>query len=97
MNPTQKEIEMTTSDFISEPLELDAREGDGIDVQLFWHPRSGSVTVSLFDTTHEQAFELLVDPAEALDAFNHPFAYAAFQNIPFTAPLRAHDEEPVAV
>ena len=38
MNPTQKEIEMTTSDFISEPLELDARAGDGIDVRLFWHP-----------------------------------------------------------
>jgi hypothetical protein len=97
MNPTQKEIEMTTSDFIREPLELDARAGDGIDVRLFWHPETGSVTVSVFDTTHEQAFELVVDPAQALDAFTHPFAYAAFKGVPFETPLRARDEEPVAV
>ena len=96
MNATQEEIEMTTSDYTSEPLELDARAGDGIDVRLFWHPDTATVTVSVFDTAHEQSFELLVDPADALDVFHHPFAYAAFQGIPFDAPLRAHDEEPVA-
>ena len=87
---------MTTSDFTSEARELDARSGDGIDVRLFWHPDTGAVTVSVFDTTHEQAFELVVDPARALDAFTHPFAYAAFTGVPFEAPLRARDEEPVA-
>jgi hypothetical protein len=96
MNTTQEEIQMTASDFTSNAKELDARAGDGIDVRLFWNPDNGTVSVSVFDTTHEQEFELVVDPADALDAFNHPFAYAAFQDIPFTAPLRAHDEEPVA-
>jgi hypothetical protein len=95
MNATQED-EMTASDFTSEPQELDARTGDGIDVRLFWHPATDTLTISVFDVTHEQEFELLVDPGEALDAFHHPFAYAAFRGIPFAAPLRAHDEEPVA-
>lgn len=88
---------MTASDFSSEAKELDARAGDGIDVRLFWHPGTDSVSVSVFDTTHEQSFVLVVDPADALDAFNHPFAYAAFKGVAFEAPLRAHDEEPIAV
>jgi hypothetical protein len=96
MNATQEEIEMTTSDFTSEPLELDARTGDGIAVRLFWHPGIDTVTVSVFDSTHEQAFELVVDADEALEAFHHPFAYAAFRGVPFATPLRAHEEEPVA-
>ena len=87
---------MTTSDFTSDARELDARMGDGIDVRLFWHPGTDRVTVSVFDSTNEQAFELLVDPARALDAFHHPFAYAASRGVPFAAPIRAHDEEPVA-
>jgi hypothetical protein len=91
-----KEPQMTTIDLMSEPVELDARSGDGIDVRLFWHPSTNAVTVSVFDTTHERAFELLVDPADAFDAFNHPFAYAAFQGVAFEIPLRARDEEPVA-
>jgi hypothetical protein len=96
MHATREEIQMTSSDFTSNAMELDARAGDGIDVGLFWNPNNNTVSVSVFDTTHEQAFELVVDPADALDAFNHPFAYAAFQGIRFETPRRAHDEEPVA-
>ena len=70
---------MTTSDFTSEARELAARTGDGIDVRLFWHPSSDTVTVSMFDATYGRAFEIAVDPEEALDAFQHPFAYAAFR------------------
>ena len=68
---------MTTSDFINEARELDRRAGDGIDVRLLWHPATGTVSVSVFDLTHEDAFEFVVDPANALDDFHHPFAYAA--------------------
>ena len=87
---------MTASDFAGNARELGARAGDGIDVRLFWNPDNDTVSVAVFDTTHEQSFELVVDPADALDAFNHPYAYAAFHGIPFTTPLRAHDEQPVA-
>ena len=45
------------------------------------------MTVSVFDSTHEQAFELPVDLGQALDAFNHPFAYAAFQGVPSRLPF----------
>jgi hypothetical protein len=90
MNATWEEIEMTTSDLIRAARELDARTGDGIDVRLFWQPTSDEVIVSVFDSTNKQAFELLVDPAEALEAFHHPFAYAAFQGVPVEAPAGAH-------
>lgn len=87
---------MTASDFASETKELDARNGDGIDVRLFWNADTETVSVSVFDASHEQRFELPVEPADARDAFNHPFAYAAYHGIPFATPLRAHDEQSVA-
>jgi len=92
MNATQEEIQMTASEITSNAMELDARAGDGIDVRLFWLPSTDTVSVSLLDKTQQQSFELVVDPTEALDAFNHPFAYAAFRGSPFATPLRAHDE-----
>ncbi len=88
---------MTSATNITEARELDARAGDGIDVRLLWYPATDTVTVSVFDLTHENAFELVVDSDHALDAFHHPFAYAAFQGIAFDVPLRAHDEQPLSV
>ena len=45
--------------------------------------RAGSsrVTVSVFDERTNNGFELEVDSRDALDAFNHPFAYAARSNM----------------
>ena len=57
--------------------ELAARESDGIHVLLLWHPSRDEVTVSVDDTRTGQYFELPVERNRALDAFNHPFAYAA--------------------
>jgi hypothetical protein len=72
---------MTTNGYINEAIELDARSSNGIDVRLFWCPGTNTVTVSVFDSTKEQVFELAVDPSEAREAFHHPFAYAAFQGM----------------
>ena len=77
---------------LTEARELDSRSGDGIDVQLLWHPADNSVSVFVYDATHNAAFEIDVDPHEALDAFHHPFAHAAHRGIAFEAPHRAHDE-----
>jgi hypothetical protein len=78
---TQREDEImelfTTTDFSADARELAARESDGIHVLLLWHPRSDEVTVSVDDTRTGQYFELPVERDRALDAFNHPFAYAA--------------------
>ena len=72
--------------------ELDSRTGDGIDVQLLWHPADNSISVFVFDATHGSAFEVAVDAKDALDAFHHPFAYAASRGVPFETPHRAHHE-----
>jgi hypothetical protein len=56
--------------------ELAARESDGINVLLLWHPRENAVTVSVEDARVGDCFQLAVAPERALDAFHHPFAYA---------------------
>ena len=57
--------------------ELAARENDGIHVLLLWHPRQDAVTVSVDDTRGGHRFDLAVARDRALEAFHHPFAYAA--------------------
>lgn len=56
--------------------ELDRRSNDGIDVTLLWNPRTNQIFVAVADERDGESFELEVDPANALDAFRHPYAYA---------------------
>ena len=86
---------MTPTTLITETRELDARAANGIEVRLLWHG-ADIVSVTVFDSTHGEAFEVVVEPDEALDAFHHPFAYAASHGVPFEAPQRAHDESQTA-
>lgn len=72
-----KLIELIDSPAPTEARELASRESDGIRILLFWHPRNDKVTVSVDDTRTGQFFELPVQKERALDAFYHPFAYAA--------------------
>jgi hypothetical protein len=57
--------------------ELAARETDDIHVLLLWHPGQDTVTVSVDDERGGQRFDLAVARNHALEAFHHPFAYAA--------------------
>ena len=57
--------------------ELAHRAGDGIDVALLWTKSTNRVTVAVLDTHSGQELEFEVDGSHALDAFNHPYAYAA--------------------
>ena len=57
--------------------ELAARDSDGIHVLLLWHPDENAVSVSVEDTRGGDRFHIAVAPDRALDAFYHPFAYAA--------------------
>ena len=57
--------------------ELASRESDGVLVLLLWHPDDDAVTVSVDDSRAGCSFELAVARDRALDAFYHPFAYAA--------------------
>jgi hypothetical protein len=57
--------------------ELATRESNGLHVVLLWHPREDALTVSVEDDRLGDRFQLAVAPDRALDAFYHPFAYAA--------------------
>jgi hypothetical protein len=57
--------------------ELAARDSDGVRVVLLWHADENAVSVSVEDARAGARFQLQVAPDRALDAFYHPFAYAA--------------------
>ena len=67
--------------------ELAHRSSNGIEVSLFWGPASGEVVVEVVDHSSEQSFELTVPSERALDAFHHPYAYAARQGVEYEAQL----------
>lgn len=69
---------MTLSPTTLSRRELDHRHSNGIDVTLSWCPTGGALFVTVLDEAGD-SFELRVDPDEALDVFNHPYAYAAFR------------------
>jgi hypothetical protein len=58
--------------------ELDRRRSDGIDVRLLWNQRDGSVTLAVSDSKTGDAFSIEIEPSDALEAFQHPYSYAAF-------------------
>ncbi len=66
---------MTTT-AINDWRELANRETDGLQVSLLWNSADGRVKVAVADTRLDQDFEFRVASADALAAFNHPFAYA---------------------
>jgi hypothetical protein len=55
--------------------ELDRRTKDGFDIRLLWDPHTDRVLVAVNDQQHCESFTIEADPAEALQAFHHPFAY----------------------
>jgi hypothetical protein len=57
--------------------ELAARRRAGLSVVLRWHPDADAVTVKVADSRTGDRFEIRVDREHALDAFYHPYAYAA--------------------
>ena len=58
--------------------ELDHRRSDGIEVTLLWNARTKAVSVSVVEERSAAGFQFEVPPADALDAFHHPYAYAAY-------------------
>jgi hypothetical protein len=59
-----------------ETRELGQRSGDGLDIVLLWRKNIGAIVVSVSDARSGENFEIPVPPEKALDAFEHPFAYA---------------------
>ncbi len=59
-----------------EKRELAHRRGGGIEVALLWQPGDGTVTVSVDDEQTGESFEVEVPRERALEAFEHPYAFA---------------------
>jgi hypothetical protein len=78
-----------TATFITDRRELAHRTSDEIEVTLFWTKPTNRVEIAILDTRSDSALEFEVDGSVALDAFNHPFAYAATQRVRNVAPLSA--------
>jgi hypothetical protein len=57
--------------------ELAHRQSDGIGVTLFWNEGTNRITIDVLDSRSGEALVFEVDGRAALDAFNHPYAYAA--------------------
>ena len=63
---------------------LARRANAGIQVTLLWEADTDSVAVLVRDTSTDDQFELSVEPgADALDTFDHPYAYAAWRGVEY--------------
>jgi hypothetical protein len=72
----------------TERRELAHRTSDGIEVTLFWSKASNKVTIAVVDSHSDEALEFEVSASAALDAFNHPYAYAATRQVRALATTR---------
>ena len=61
----------------TERRELAHRTGNGIEVTLLWTESTDRVMIAFVDTHSGEELEFAVDGSRALDAFHHPYAYAA--------------------
>ena len=56
--------------------ELDHRSNEDAEVTLLWNALTNRVFVSVLERRTEALFQFEVAPADALDAFHHPYPYA---------------------
>jgi hypothetical protein len=73
--------EMATS-AATERRELAHRTTNGIEVTLLWTKPTNTVAIAVVDTHCGEELEFEVAGRFALDAFNHPYAYAATVRFP---------------
>lgn len=57
--------------------EIDHRRADGIDVRLLWSQADEQILLVVADAWTGDAFSVEVEPGDALEAFQHPYSYAA--------------------
>ena len=63
---------------------LATRKNAGIEVTLLWTEDTNAVAVLVRDDCNNDQFELNVEPgSNALDAFEHPYAYAAWRGVEY--------------
>ena len=71
--PTPENDAMPTNSSI---VDLAERHNDGFDVVLLWARQTGRVWANVTHRRTGQTAQIDATPANALDVFKHPFAYA---------------------
>jgi hypothetical protein len=75
---TDRAADMATREGRNAPTRELAQRLSGTDeVLLLWHPGIDRVELCVSDVTTGEGFHLEVSPGTAMDAFHHPYAYAA--------------------
>jgi hypothetical protein len=67
--------------------ELAYRVNHGVEVSLLWHPEKDRLTVMVVDVRTRSWFNVPATADNALDVFNHPFAYAARDGVEYELAL----------
>ena len=63
---------------------LATRENGGLCVTLLWATDTDTVAVLVRDNGLDEQFELVVEPrVNALDVYEHPYAYAAWRGVEY--------------
>ena len=62
---------------VEDTRELAQRRSGTLEILLLWHPQVGEVELAVHDLATDASFHLEVAPVDAIDAFYHPYAYAA--------------------
>lgn len=65
-----------STDELDGARELAYREGAGTEVALWWNCVTGELKVSVHDQRSGSTFDVPADCHDALEVFNHPYAYA---------------------
>jgi hypothetical protein len=73
----RRELASREIDGMNDWKELAGRENEGLEVSLLWSKSTDRVKVAVADARLDQQFQFDVAGADALEAFYHPFAYAA--------------------
>jgi len=68
---------MKASFDLNDARELDVRASDGVEVRLLWRSWCDRLAVEVTNSRRDERFLLAAQAGDALDAFNHPFGYAA--------------------
>lgn len=61
---------------MSEYTELDSRRSDGHTVQLLWDAENNETSIRIEEDNPHRIIHFQVLGEKALQAFNHPYAYA---------------------
>ena len=78
--PNEPPLDATNDRSRGQTRELARRLSGTLEVLLLWRPRFDQIELCIRDRAGDTSFRIAVAPASAMDAFHHPYVYAASAN-----------------